>query len=541
MIGALAAAAVAALACAGFAVVAGGLWRPDAFDYAQIARELAEGRGFSSRQAIYALHLAFLRDHDLVSAAWPNLHRFPLPSLLMSTAFRVFGATDAAVMGTSIACQAASAGLVFAFARAAVGLAPAIACVFLMCANGVLLETGASGLSEPPATFCFTLAVYAVWRQRSSPGIGPSLLAGVALGLATLARTNLIFGAPLFLAALALARRGPAGGVDARRGAAAAAVAALALVAVASPWWLRNAWWTGDPFFSLHTWFLIPSGAGDSADKWDLTLAWVRDPTPPLAYLAAHPGDVLEKWGGHLARLLRELPTLAGTRGVALVAAVALVLPAGQGLRAVAVLLFAAFALNALIVSLGDFYLVKYHVHVLPGMILLAVGVAWQQIQKLPQAGPRLRALLLACAALAMTDLEGVAGELRRAPLAAARFAPAHWDAIREETAEDAVIVSDQSYAVTWRTGRRSVRMHYDRLAGGARVLGVLALSDAYLPIDAVHLSSEFVSDPARAAILARTLLRVPRFQAEFSHVRALDGGGLLMVRKRPEGARGGG
>jgi 4-amino-4-deoxy-L-arabinose transferase-like glycosyltransferase len=531
VIGALAAAAVTALALAGFAAVAGGLWRPDAFDYAQIGRELAEGRGFSSRQAIYALHLAFLRDHGLLFADWPNLHRFPLPSLLMAAGFRLFGTSDAVVMGTSIACQAATAGLLFAFARAALGLAPAVACVFLVCANGVLLETGASGLSEPPATFCFTLAVYAVWRQRAVESVWPGLLAGAALGFAALARTNLVFAAPLFLAALALARRGPQGQRDLRRGGAAAALAALAMAAVASPWWLRNAWWTGDPFFSLHSYFLIPSGAGEGADKWDLTLPWVRELHSPLAYLAEHPGAVFEKWWGHFARLLRELPTFAGTRGVMPVAAAALLLPAGPGLRPVAWLLVAAFALNALIVSLGDFYLIKYHLHVLPGMILLAVGVAWQQLQRLTLGGPRLRALLLACVALALADLVGVAQELRRVPLAVARFEPAHWDAIRKETAEDAVIVSDQSYAVTWRTGRRSVRVHYDRLPDGSPVLGVLALSDAYLPIDAVHLSREFLSDPAHIAILAQTFVRVPRFGEEFPRVRALEGGGLLLLR----------
>jgi 4-amino-4-deoxy-L-arabinose transferase-like glycosyltransferase len=469
-----------------------------------------------------------------VSADWPNLHRFPLPSLLMAGAFRLFGASDGAVMATSIACHAATAGLVFAFARAALGLAPAIACVFLVSANGVLLESAASGLSEPPATLFFTLAIYAVWRQQRDAGVAPSLVAGAALGLAGLARTNLIFAAPLFLAALAWARRDRDGMRDLRGGAAAAALAALALAAVASPWWLRNAWWTGDPFFSLHSYFLIPSGAGTGADKWDLTLSWVREPTSPLAYLAAHPGAVFDKWSGHLGRLVRELPTLAGTRGVALVAVAALALPVAPGLRAVAWVVVSAFALNALIVSFGDFYLIKYHLHVVPGLILLAVAVVWQQLERLALGGPGLRALLLACAALAMADLEGVASELRRVPLAAGRFAPARWEAIRRETAEDAVIVSDQSYAVTWRTGRRSVRLHYDRLPDGAPVLGVLALSDAYLPIDTVHLSGEFLSDPAHAAILARTFARVPRFAAEFPRVRSLADGGLLMARATP-------
>ena len=54
------------------------IWHNDGLDYAQIAREVADGHGMSSRQAIYALHLRFLADHGLLDEPWPNLHRFPL-------------------------------------------------------------------------------------------------------------------------------------------------------------------------------------------------------------------------------------------------------------------------------------------------------------------------------------------------------------------------------------------------------------------------------------------------------------------------------
>ena len=102
---------------------------------------------------------------------------------------------------------------------------------------------------------------------------------------------------------------------------------------------------------------------------------------------------------------------------------------------------------------------------------------------------------------------------------------------IRERTAEDAVIVSDQSHALTWETGRKSVRLHYDRAADGELMLGVLTLSDDYLPIDAVYLSRQFLRDPAKLASLSRTLERDPRFRREFPRMHQLDGGGLLFRR----------
>ena len=101
-------AVTAACLCTFAAVAVDGLSRPDGFDYAQIGRELAEGRGFSSRQAIYALHLRFLKEHDLLQAPWPNLHRFPLPSLTMAALFLVLGAGVPAVLTYGIGFHVAT-------------------------------------------------------------------------------------------------------------------------------------------------------------------------------------------------------------------------------------------------------------------------------------------------------------------------------------------------------------------------------------------------------------------------------------------------
>lgn len=538
IVGALAAGAVTALALTAFAAAAvHGLWRPDAFDYAQIARELAQGHGFSSRQAIYALHLEFLRSRDLLGADWPNLHRFPLPSLVMAAGFRLFGVGDAVVVGYGIVFQAATSALLFAWARAAIGLAAAMACVFLFTVNGTLLEIGCSGLAEPPVLCFFTLALYAVWRQSRSTRLLPSLVAGGALGLAALSRTNTLFVAPLFAVAIGLARRGPSGVRDRRGSALAAGALVLVLVAVTSPWWVRNALVAGDPFFSLHSYFLLPSGTHPGGMKWDLSLPWVHEFTSPLAFLAQHPGPVFAKWWGNLARLLSSLPTLADSFGLPLVALAAPFVSAGTGLRATARLLWAAFVVNAVLVSFGDFYLVKYHLYFLPGMILLAVGILWQGLARL--RSPRLRLLALACAVLAMADLPGTVQAFRRVPASTARFDPQDFVQLRERTDPGAVIVSDQSYAVAWETGRRSIRVHYDRDAQGRLVLGVIWLQDHYLPIDAVYLSRQFLRDPAKLEILNRTLGEQPRFRREFPRRQQLEGGGLLLLhaRARPAAA----
>ena len=95
----LAAAAFNALVILVFAwLCVDGLWRPDGFDYAQIGREILRGHGFGSQQAIYALHLEFLTERDLLTETWPNLHRFPLPSLVLAGWFRLLGEGPVAVV-----------------------------------------------------------------------------------------------------------------------------------------------------------------------------------------------------------------------------------------------------------------------------------------------------------------------------------------------------------------------------------------------------------------------------------------------------------
>lgn len=518
----------AAVLVAFAALAVDGLWRPDAFDYAQIARELAEGHGFVSRHAIYALHLEWLASHGLLASDWPNLHRFPLPSLLMAAGFRLFGAVDAVVVGYGVVLHAATSGLLFAWARSAVSLPAAVACVLLFTLNGALLEIGVSGLSEPPVILGVTAALYAAWRQERSGSLAPSLAAGLCLGLAGLARTNAVFAAPLFAVALALGGGWRGLAPAARRVAAFAA----GILLVSLPWWIRNAQLTGDPFFSLHTYFLLPSGSEGAGLKWDLTVPWVRELTSPWAYLREHPGPVFAKWAHNLGRFVRELPSLAGLAGLVLLAALSLLPRLGGSLRATGWLVFAGLAWNALLVSFSDFFLPKYHLHWVPALILLGTAAVWRLSARISR--PRWRAAALAAALLVVLDWGGAWRSLRQVPAAEARYDRAHFRAIREWTAPEAVVVSDQSHAVAWETGRRSIRLHYDRLADGSEVLGVLALNDAYLPVDAVYLSRQFLRDPAKLAMLRRTLARQPRFRRTFPAMHQFEEGGLLFLRATP-------
>jgi len=68
-----------------------GLTNQDTFDYAQIARQLVEGRGFTTKQINFFPYLAALRHLGPLAPPWPSLFRFPLPSLMIAFFFLLFG------------------------------------------------------------------------------------------------------------------------------------------------------------------------------------------------------------------------------------------------------------------------------------------------------------------------------------------------------------------------------------------------------------------------------------------------------------------
>ena len=483
-------------------VSADGLWRPDAFDYAQIAREIADGNGFSSRQIIYALHFEFLKQHELLQSDWPNVHRFPLPSLVMAGLFLVFGATDTAVMAYGIIFNAGISALLWIWGRRAIGPAAAIGAVVLFVLNGVMMETGISGLSEPPVMFFFTLALYGMWRWRHSRHWGWALGVGAALGLAALGRTNVIIAAPMFVLFLAW----PDGKSRfALRPVLVSAVAIIAgMVVVMGPWLIRNWQVAGSPLYSLHSYFLLPATKDPSGDKSDLTIPWVTQFTPPIQYLRANASIVWDKWLTNVMDLLRAFPMVADTFLVSLLALAALAFEPGRKLRSIAVLLFACFIANALLVSFTDTYFDKYHFHFLPVMMLLAAGLVWRALGRLPEPYWQRGVFIVIIAA--MIHLPGTRDAYQRVHSNSRRIDHAHMDFIRNSTPEDALIMSDQSYAVTWEAQRRSVRNHIDKVSNGAAVLGAARLSEQYARIDAIYLSADYMNNTNDRTILMQSM-----------------------------------
>lgn len=342
----------------------------DAYEYAEMARRLARGEGFTTG-IIYPAELWLGAGPDHPAVKFP-----PLWPAILAGPFALFGAHDRvvhAVVGLLFATLVAvSAALATRLAGRGAGACTAIA----VASTPLLLALSLDGVSEIP----FALAVTTVFLLCTTPeragekrpdGRALAGAIGLACGLAYLIRYNGAVLLPVALGLLAV-RRVPARSLR---------VCAGCFLLVALPWWIRNWVVTGDPVYSLlnlNLYFApVMTRLGGS-------LFFQLEPDLSVAAAA----DPLEKALVQLPLLLRQLPfasvNLAAFLGVLLACWRRDAVSIGLACCAVATLVVVAFAL-----AMG-----RYFAPFFPPMIALGVagwfryGGRWRT--------PALAALLLA-------------------------------------------------------------------------------------------------------------------------------------------------
>lgn len=203
----------------------------DEVEYAEVARRLASGRGFTTG-IIYPIEVQWgVHDHH------PSLLRAPLWPLLEATVFLATGPGEVPVLATTMACHVATSMLVFALAGSLAGLPAGLVAGLAAATSPDVVGFAQVGASE--TFFGLWVALFFVAIARRVDG----WWVGVVCGLAYLTRYN---GGLLLVAGLLLQLRRPL------------PVAALlrcvaGFVAIAAPWWVRNFLVTGNPVYSLYS------------------------------------------------------------------------------------------------------------------------------------------------------------------------------------------------------------------------------------------------------------------------------------------------
>ena len=165
----------------------------DSRDYAQLARELFEGRGFTSKLAVPELIPEIIEKTR--DDRWPTAYRPPLPVAAIAFSFYLFGVSDSSVVIWSSLFSIGSVLLLFWCFQPIFGSRTAFLAALIFCGSRCALQYGRTGLTEPSAMFFLLLALMIVIRWPSGSG---SFLVGLTIGLCALSRSiALVWTAPL--------------------------------------------------------------------------------------------------------------------------------------------------------------------------------------------------------------------------------------------------------------------------------------------------------------------------------------------------------
>ncbi len=493
----------------------------DAFDYAQMGAQLANGDGFSTLQ-IFPRHVPFLAERGLLEGPWPNLHRYPLPTVLNGLTGLFASDARSAAMWQSGLAYAASVGA-FAFAaRQFAPLALAALATLLFALDPTQLDAAFLGLTEGAGALWIVLIV-GLCARPSGMTRQDAALSGVVCGLAWLTRTQLAVLLPLVLLITGMRLR------DWRAVGLAALTAGLTL----APWMLHMVWLTHDPFFSFST----SRNLALTAAPHDIDMLLHAPPT--TAGVLAEWGDVI--WhkvvDKQLSRALslRKLHLLfAEIPGFALIAA---------GLGGLVTLRKNGPLVSlSLGITVGSFVAVSLAFHSarfydplrsLPYLLLLAgtaAALGWVH-RNIPTLTPWRTGLIIALLAAAT-----FAPEIREGPLPS-RYRRVR--AVRDEPIASlstrlpagTVVVSDVSAMVAIHAGMRTIRLPQEPD-------DLFTLDREYGLVDAVVLSRRvFSDDESDRTVFANyykysDVVDSPAFQSHWEEVEPVAGGLRLFIRR---------
>lgn len=270
----------------------------DAMDYAQIARNIATGHGFSTGILRPLALTGFVSVKDGLT---PDISHAPLYPFLLSLMFAAHGGHGGAVVVvlTSLFFFLLSAWGVYVLARTllpAEGQWLALLATGLYMLGGAPLGLAASGLPVTLATLLVSgllIALHRAHEVAARPALpGREALVGVMLGLCFLAQYSLLLLA-LPTALYVFVSRSPA---RAWRG---VGLCALGFFAVTGAWLVRMAHLTGNPFFTLRV-FDLMSNTPDYPGPTTIYRG-VLPADSPFAYFFSHGPQMLLKAGQNLS------------------------------------------------------------------------------------------------------------------------------------------------------------------------------------------------------------------------------------------------
>lgn len=267
-----------------------GLIITDSFEYASIARNIMQGKGY---QTNITAPIFLLRSNNNY---FSPLHIAPLHPYVLSLFFLIGGISDKIVAVNSGFFYIMTVIPVYLFAWRIWGRLAGITCVILLLFEPNWLCYSISGLTEPLFIFMLTSAIAVFYLLIDKDRKSLSFLLGCLCGIARLARLNIIVFLPSIIFAFFV--------LKGKKAFKSSALFLLGFLILALPEMVRNYMHFGDPIFAGNANAIsvsTPQFPGLSvAGTLDLAMGSVE-------YILTYPKWFIEKYVGNLYNYLNQL------------------------------------------------------------------------------------------------------------------------------------------------------------------------------------------------------------------------------------------
>ena len=262
----------------------------DACDYADLGRNIAEGKGFVNHN-IYPLSLCFpfLRELPQPTPLWP-----PGYPLILAGAFRLFSPSDTTVLWLNTILLLLTVPLVYVLGLHFYNRRVASLAALFFGTSQFVLYLLIIANSEIVATFLFTAFLLLVLKGRR---ILSYLIAGLLLGILLLTRYPLIFILPAIFIYLKKEWR-----FEFKK---FVWLLILPLLLVL-PWLVRNYLLFGSPFFALQNYGEVSKATTAFSDYYHTYRS--LEPQPFFSFIFSYPLFFLRKVTAGILMYIREVP-----------------------------------------------------------------------------------------------------------------------------------------------------------------------------------------------------------------------------------------
>ena len=502
--------------------------KPDALDYAQMGRELGNGNGLSTLQ-IFPRHIRlFYQKGYLEKENWPNLYRYPLPTILNAFFYKI---TDdiikAAVLQSGIAFLL-SIPLLFILATRLTNLKVGIISIIFYAADPVIFTGSYEAMTEPMAALLLLWLFLIAFSGQLSPW--KCFAMGIICGLSCLNRAQFILLVPL--AALYIWIN-----LQKKKKFAGFVLLLVALLLVVGPWFIRNTVVVGEPAFSFSTSRNLVKGSSPIHSDLEMQL---EAPTETL--------EVFKKYGPAIAKkALKNLSTV-----------VRLNFWAGNFSPKGSIFLFFLFAsfiyrrhsanrkydyfrnaaatlifCNFLVISLAFLHKMRFYTPLMPLIYIVGINEIFMFFgnSRFKYSGKLKQVVFYGMLLFGMVRLYNAAMIQKNSHLPVSAQENKSYELIRQVAAKNTIVASNIPATLALYVGCRALSLP-------AFPIELLKINDNYLPIDYVLITGNVLNaDPSEKPSLAETytnyseFVKSDEFLKTFKFIKELPDGAMLFER----------